>query len=158
MQLERSRRIEKLSVGAFVGWSPRSIELATASQVVPPIAQVDRASQGEPGRSANRPGRSSQPGRARSLSQLPRTMEPARAEICLFTFLFDKTSQHGKAPQSLARRRSPNYPMKGRLRDRPDEPVGSRMVAPLQRVKLVRAMPGAMHSAERTFEVSRFET
>ena len=74
-----------LSVGAFAG---SQIGPAMASQVVPPIAQVDRASQGEPGRSANRPGRSSQPGRARSLSQLPRTMEPARAEIYLFSFSF----------------------------------------------------------------------
>ena len=39
--------------------SPRSIEPARASQVARPVAQVDRTSQGEPGRSARRSSRSS---------------------------------------------------------------------------------------------------
>ena len=52
-----------------IGQSPWSIEPARAShcQVARPVAPVDRANQVEQGRSASRPGRSSQPERGRSL-------------------------------------------------------------------------------------------
>ena len=45
-------------VARLLSQLPRSIEAARVDEVVRPVAQVDRHSQGEPGRSASRPGRS----------------------------------------------------------------------------------------------------